>query len=90
MMPHLVLRPLPVALTAASLALTTLPSAAKPQSTAAATIDRFMTRAAEYGQFDGAILVVDGGHIVHERTRCRMARGAVSCASRAACRGSRR
>jgi CubicO group peptidase (beta-lactamase class C family) len=56
-----------LALTAAALAVTILPSAPRPQSPAAAAIHRFMTRAAEYGQFNGAIMVVDGGRIVYER-----------------------
>jgi CubicO group peptidase (beta-lactamase class C family) len=33
----------------------------------AAVIDSFMTRAAEYGQFNGAILVIDRGQRVYER-----------------------
>jgi CubicO group peptidase (beta-lactamase class C family) len=53
--------------TATALALTMLPSAARPQSPLAGEIGRFMTRAAEHGQFDGAIMVVDGGRIVYER-----------------------
>ena len=35
--------------------------------TAAALIDPFMTRAVEYGQFNGAILVIDRGRRVYER-----------------------
>jgi hypothetical protein len=34
---------------------------------AATLIDTFMTRAAEYGQFNGAILVIDRGRRVYER-----------------------
>jgi CubicO group peptidase (beta-lactamase class C family) len=54
-------------LLAATVALTALASAASAQMPAARAIDRFMTRAAEYGQFNGAIMVVDGGRIVYER-----------------------
>ncbi|HET8634369.1 MAG TPA: serine hydrolase [Gemmatimonadales bacterium] len=53
-------------LTAATLALAALPSAAVPQGPAAAAINRLMTRAAEYGQLNGAVLVADGGQIVYE------------------------
>lgn len=53
-------------LTAATVALT-LPCAARSQRPAATEIDGFMTRAAEYGQFNGAIMVVDHGRIVYER-----------------------
>ena len=56
-----------LALIVATVDLTMLPSAASPQSSAAARIDSFMTRAAEYGQFNGAIMVVDGGRIVYDR-----------------------
>ena len=34
---------------------------------ASSAIDAYMTRAAEYGQFNGAILVAAGGRIVYER-----------------------
>jgi CubicO group peptidase (beta-lactamase class C family) len=51
---------------AATIALGIAPSAARPQG-AAAAIDRFMRRAADYGQFNGAILVADGGRIVYQR-----------------------
>jgi CubicO group peptidase (beta-lactamase class C family) len=42
-------------------------SAGTAQTPVRAAIDRFMTRAAEYGQFNGAILVADGGRVVYER-----------------------
>ena len=51
-------------------AMVTLPlpsSAASSQSPAATAIDGFMSRATEYGQFNGAIMVVDHGRIVYER-----------------------
>src|SRR6185437_7034884 len=59
----------PSSATIAILALVTLPSPATTQtpSPARAAIHRFMSRAAEYGQFNGAILVADGGRIVYER-----------------------
>lgn len=38
-----------------------------PAGPAAAMIDTFMMRAAEYGQFDGAVLVIDQGRRVYER-----------------------
>ena len=44
-----------------------LPSAASSQSRAVMAIDGFMSRAAEYGQFNGSIMVVDGGRVVYER-----------------------
>ena len=53
--------------TAATLALATLPSPASPQRDPAIAINGFMTRASEYGQFNGAIMVVNGGRIVYER-----------------------
>jgi CubicO group peptidase (beta-lactamase class C family) len=40
---------------------------ARPRTAAAARIDSFMTRAAGYRQFNGAILVVDRGRQVYER-----------------------
>jgi CubicO group peptidase (beta-lactamase class C family) len=56
---------------AATVVLASLPllpaSAQRPVPAAAAAIDRFMTRAAEYGQFNGAIMVLDGGRLVYER-----------------------
>jgi len=55
------------ALMAATVAFTVMPPAAHSQKAAAAAIDRFMARAAEYGQFNGAILVADSGRIVYER-----------------------
>src|SRR5919106_2206653 len=43
-------------------------SAPSRQSSPAATrIHEFMSRAADYGQFNGAILVVDRGRAVYER-----------------------
>lgn len=56
-----------LALTAATLALAMPPSAVRPQTPAATAIDRFMSTAADYGQFNGAIRVVDKGRIVYER-----------------------
>ena len=56
-----------LSLPAADLTLTLLPAAASSQSRAATAIDRFMTRAAEYGQFNGAVMVADDGRIVYER-----------------------
>jgi CubicO group peptidase (beta-lactamase class C family) len=56
-----------LALTAVTVALTVPPSAASSQRPAATAIDRFMLRAAEYGQFNGAITVVDHGRTVYER-----------------------
>ena len=43
------------------------PSIAGSQSPAATAIDGFMRRAAEYGHFNGAIMVADEGRIVYER-----------------------
>ena len=54
-------------LAAAAVALTALPSTASTQNPAATAIDRFMTRAAEYGQFSGGIMVADRGRVVYER-----------------------
>ena len=56
-----------LALTAAAVNLTLLPPPAGSQSPAATAIDGFMNRAAEYGQFNGAIMVADGGRIVYQR-----------------------
>lgn len=51
-----------------SVALAATPAVAEAQNPPpAAAIDRFMSVAAEYGQFNGAILVVDGGRVVYER-----------------------
>src|SRR4051812_4964756 len=51
-----------------TVALTLLSVPASSQSpVATAAIDGFMSRAAGYGQFNGAIMVVDHGRIVYER-----------------------
>lgn len=63
-MPHTASR---LAQALAVLSLTVLPSPLSSQTPAATTIDRFMTRAAEYGQFNGAIVVADHGRIVYQR-----------------------
>jgi CubicO group peptidase (beta-lactamase class C family) len=56
-----------LALTGVTVALALLPPAASSQSPAATAIDGYMTRTAEYGQFNGAIIVVDDGRVVYER-----------------------
>lgn len=56
----------PDALTACCLVLAVHPAVAKSQNPAAA-IDRFISTAAGYGQFSGAILVADDGRVVYER-----------------------
>ena len=54
-----------VGLTAAMVVLTS--PVAVAQGAAAQAIDAFMSRAAQYGQFNGVIMVVDRGRIVYER-----------------------
>jgi CubicO group peptidase (beta-lactamase class C family) len=43
------------------------PATVVAQGAAATAIDRYMARAAEYGQFNGAVLVADGGRVVYQR-----------------------
>ena len=50
---------------AVSLALAACTGAAKPGASAA--IDAFMTRAADYGQFNGAVLIAADGRVVYQR-----------------------
>ena len=68
LMSALMLRPARLVLTASIsfLPLTVDPAVVESQNTGTA-IDRFMSRAAAYGQFNGAILVVDDGRVVYER-----------------------
>lgn len=56
-----------VGLAAAPVATASYPSTSRSQVPIAAKIDRFIARAADYGQFNGAILVVDSGRTVYER-----------------------
>ena len=56
-----------LAVAGAAVVMTSAPSSASSQSAAATAIDGFMTRAADYGQFNGAIMVVDKGRIVYQR-----------------------
>ena len=63
----MIVRSFRLAVIAATVALTAAPPSANSQTPASTAIDRFMTRAAEYRQFNGAIMVVNNGRIVYER-----------------------